>query len=158
MAVVNDALAPLEWLLGQWQGTASGEPGTGTQQRRYELVLRGEFIMGTNRTVWVPKPGENEPEVHEDLSFISYDKAAARFVLHVFYVERFVAEYLAGPESDPNQWVFTAARVQNGPPGMQARETFTRRGDTLESRFELAMPGKEFAPYTHETLVRRPAG
>jgi hypothetical protein len=151
---VNNNLAPFQWLLGQWHGDARGEPGVGHQLRRYELVLRGEFIMGTNRTVWTPKPGTSESEVHEDLSFISYDRAAGQFVMHVFYVERFVAEYVCEPQTDPDQWVFTAARVQNGPAGMRSRETVARRGDQFDSRFELAMAGKDFTLYTHERLVR----
>jgi hypothetical protein len=155
---VNDALKPLEWLLGKWEGSASGEPGSGKQQRRYELVLRGEFIMGSNHTIWVPKAGETEGEVHEDISVFSFDRTAGHFVMHMFYVERFVGEFVAAEQTDPNQWVFTAARLQNGPAGMQARETFTRQADTLDSRFDLAMPGKGWAPYTHETLLRVDAG
>jgi len=151
---MNDSLAPLKWLLGEWHGEARGEPGAGHQLRRYELVLRGEFIMGTNRTVWTPKPGHADPEVHEDLSLISHDRATGLFVLHVFYVERFVAQYVCSPQSDPDEWVFTAAYVQNGPAGMRARETVARRGEQLHSRFELAMAGKEFQLYTQETLVR----
>jgi hypothetical protein len=153
---VNQGLKPLEWLLGSWEGDARGEPGTGRQTRRYELVLRGEFIMGTNKTIWVPKPGQSESEVHEDLSLISYDRAGGRFVLHVFYVERFVAEYVCEKQTDPHEWVFTAERVQNGPPGMRARESLaSREDDALDSRFELSLSGKPFALYTQETLRRR---
>ena len=152
--VTSESLAPLRWLLGQWQGDARGEPGSGHQVRRYEAVLRGEFIMGTNRTVWVPKPGATESEIHEDLSLISYDRGAGRLVMHVFYVERFVAEYVCSSSENADEWVFTADRVQNGPPGMRARETLTRRADRLESRFELAMSGRDFQLYTQETLAR----
>jgi hypothetical protein len=152
-AIVEDNLKPLGWLLGSWEGTASGEPGIGSQTRRYELVLRGQFIMGTNKTIWSSTAAHPGGEVHEDLSLISYDRAAKRFVLHVFYVERFVAEH-ACTQSGPDEWVFTAERVQNGPAGMRSRETFTHRGDVFESRFELAMAGKDFALYTTETLRR----
>jgi hypothetical protein len=150
---MDENLRPLEWLLGIWEGSATGEPGTGAQMRRYELVLRGEFIMGTNRTTWSSTAAHPEGEVHEDISFISYDRAAKRFVMHVFYVERFVAEYVCA-QTDADTFVFTAERVQNGPAGMRARETIARHGDELLPRFELAMSGTEFAPYTSERLHR----
>jgi hypothetical protein len=152
---MSESLAELTWLLGEWQGVAEGEPGKGRQVRRYELVLRGEFLMGTNRTVWQPKPGAADGEVHEDLSIISLDRAASQLIMHVFYVERFVATYACDPRGEPNEGVFTADRVQNGAPGMRSRETFVRRADDeLESRFELAMADKPFALYTHEILRR----
>ena len=151
---MNKDLEPLAWLIGTWEGTAAGAPGTGAQVRRYEAVLRGEFLMGTNKTTWAATAAHPDGEVHEDISFISYDRAAKRFVMHVFYVERFVAAY-ACEQTDADTWIFTADVVQNGPPGMRAREILVRRGeDLLEPRFELASAGKDFALYTSETLHR----
>ena len=150
---MDDELGPLGWLLGTWEGTASGEPGRGAQTRRYELALRGRFIMGTNRTAWSATAAHPEGEVHEDLSLIGYDRAAKRFVMHVFYVERFVSEYVC-EQTGAETWVFTTDRVQNGPSGMRARETLARSDDELHARFEVAMPGSDFALYTSETLRR----
>jgi hypothetical protein len=151
---VNDDLRPLEWLLGTWEGTASGEPGQGTQTRRYELVLGGQFIMGTNRTTWARTAAHPDGEMHEDLSLISYDRAAKQFVMHVFYVERFVAEYRS-EQLDAETFVFTADRVQNAPAGMRSRETLARHGVELRPRFEIAMGTEDFALYTSESLRRR---
>jgi hypothetical protein len=153
MRVMNDDLRPLEWLIGTWEGISTGTPGRGAQVRRYEAVLRGEFVMGTNRTTWSPTPAHPEGEVHEDISLFSYDRAAKRFVMQVFYVERFVAEHVC-EQVDADTFVFTADHVQNGPLGMRSRETLIHRGDELESRFELSMPGKDFALYTSEILRR----
>ncbi|HEY6959219.1 MAG TPA: heme-binding beta-barrel domain-containing protein [Candidatus Limnocylindria bacterium] len=150
---MHEDLRPLEWLVGTWEGTATGEPGTGTQTRRYEVVLGGRFILGTNTTRWAATPSHPEGELHEDLSLIGYDRAAKRFVMHVFYVEGFVAEHV-GERVDADTWMFTAARVQNAPAGMRSREILVHRGDELLPRFELSMPGKEFAPYTSERLRR----
>lgn len=152
---MNEDLRPLEWLVGTWEGTASGGPGEGAQTRRYELVLRGEFIMGTNRTEWSKTADHPDGEVHEDVSLISYDRAAKRFVMHVFYVERFVAGY-GCEQQGADTFVFTADRVQNGPPGMRARETLARHGDELRPRFEVAMAGEDFVLYTSELLRKRP--
>ena len=150
---MNEDLRALAWLVGTWHGEATGEPGRGGQTRRYELVLRGEFLMGTNRTTWSATKAHPDGETHEDIAMIGYDRAAKRFVMHVFYVERFTAVFVC-EHREPDVWVFTAERVQNGPAGMRAREIFTRRGDEFESRFELAMADKDFAPYTRELLRR----
>ena len=151
MRAMDEALRPLEWLIGSWRGTARGDPGTGAQTRRYELVLQGRFIMGTNRTAWEKTAAHPDGELHEDISLISWDRAARRFVMHVFYVERFVAEH-HGEQIDTGTWRFTAERVQNGPPGLRSRETFISRSDELESRFELADGEHDFRPYTTEIL------
>jgi hypothetical protein len=150
-AAVDDELKPFEWLIGTWQGTAEGAPGKGQQTRRYELILRGRFVMGTNRTTWEKTASHPEGEIHEDISLISWDRAAKRFVMHVFYVERFVAEHF-GEQLGPDVWRFTSERVQNGPAGMRSRETFERRDGVFVSRFELASANEDFALYTTETL------
>jgi hypothetical protein len=151
-----DVWAPLRSLLGNWEGEASGHPGKGRQERRYELILRGRFLMGTNKTLWEPTGGNPEGEVHEDITLFSFDRRANRFHMRAFYVEGFFSDY-EGREiaDDGTRFVFVAEAVENGPIGMRARETLRLRGaDRLSSTFEIAMPGKDFAIYTEETLRR----
>ena len=93
---------------------------------------------------------------HEDLAILGLEKAAGRLVMRGFHSEGFVHEYRcveAAP--DGSRMVFETAQVENGPPGMRARETLVfSASDSLESTFELAMPGGSFEPYTHERLRR----
>jgi hypothetical protein len=155
--VSSDIWTPLHGLLGTWEGEASGHPGKGRQERRYELILRGRFLMGTNKTVWQPTRENVEGEVHEDLTIFSFDRRANRFHMRAFYVEGFFSDYECREIADGGTtFVFVADAVENGPVGMRARETLRLSGDDrLSSTFEIAMPGKDFAVYTEEILRRR---
>ena len=149
-----DPWASARRLLGRWEGTASGRPGTGHQIREYKLILRGQFILGTDETRWEPSTEQPGGDVHEDLSVLSFDRASGQLVMRGFYSEGLVHEYrCTAPAADGSRLVFEASQVENGPPGMRARETitFVVPGE-IESTFELAMPGGDFEQYTHERL------
>jgi hypothetical protein len=151
-----DQWAAAQRLLGTWEGPATGRPGTGQQVRVYKTILQGRFILGTDDTRWDPTPERPEGFTHEDLSVLGLDGAAGQLVMRGFHGEGFVHEYRcveAAP--DGSRFVFEAAQVENGPPGMRVRETMVFDGDdALESTFEMAMPGGELEPYTHELLRR----
>jgi hypothetical protein len=153
---MTDQWAALQRLLGRWEGTASGKPGMGSQVRRYESILRGAFIMGTNKTHWQPTEAEPDGEAHEDLCLLSHDRATGQAVMRSFFVEGFVCEYRCVEASaDGTRLVFEAGSVENGPIGMRARETFVFSGtNEVESTFELAQGDGAFTPYTTERLTR----
>jgi len=121
---MTDQWTAIQRLLGRWEGTASGRPGTGSQVRRYESILRGKFILGTNKTRWRPTDEDPEGEAHEDLSVIGYDTERQQLVMRLFFVEGFACEYRCVDWSpDGSRFVFRADVVENGPPGLRARET-----------------------------------
>jgi hypothetical protein len=90
------------------------------------------------------------------MSVLSFDRGAGQLVMRGFYVEGYAHEYrCVRAAADGSKLVFEADQVENGPPGMRARETLTSIGpNELESAFQIAMPGEDFAPYTHERLTR----
>jgi hypothetical protein len=153
---MTDPWASAQQLLGIWEGPATGRPGTGHQVREYKLILRGRFILGTDKTRWEPTPDRPSGDLHEDLSILSFDRAAGQLVMRSCYGEGFVHEYrCVEAAADGSRLVFEANQVENGPAGMRARETIVFiEPDGLESTFELAMPGGDFEHYTHERLTR----
>ena len=153
---MGDPWAAAQRLLGRWEGPATGRPGSGQQVREYKEILGGRFILGTDVTRWEPTREEPDGFVHEDLSVLGLDKSARQLVMRSFHGEGFVHEYRSVEAAlDGSRIVFEATQVENGPPGMQARETLVFDGPAaLESTFELAMPGGNFEPYTHERLRR----
>jgi hypothetical protein len=153
---VSDQWTAIQRLIGRWQGTASGEPGTGRQVRVYESALRGKFITGRNRTEWEPTTEDPDGEIHEDTSYIGFDKAAGQLVMRSFFVEGFYCEYRCiEMAADGSRFVFEADSVENGPSGLRARESLTFIGtDRLESAFALAEGGADFATYSTESLRR----
>jgi hypothetical protein len=154
-----DLWAAAKGLLGRWEGPATGRPGRGHQVREYKLILGDHFILGSDVTDWEPTADEPAGLHHEGLGVMSFDRSSGQLMMRSFYSEGFVHEYRCGePAGEGSKLIFEAAQVEGGPPGMRARETIDLvSADTLESTFELAMPGGEFESYTFERLTRQPA-
>ena len=89
-----DQWARVRFLLGSWEGTQAGRPGTGTVRRQYRLVLRDQFIEAHNTSTYPPQEKNPKGEVHDDIGYISYDRARKRLVLRQFHVEGFVNHYV----------------------------------------------------------------
>jgi hypothetical protein len=153
VGIQEDRWAPLRPLLGSWHGTSSGQPGKGTVQREYRLVLGDRFIEVRNTSTYPPQEKNPKGEVHEDRGFISYDAGRKVFVLRQFHGEGFVNTYAAPPDGRP--LVFTSEAIENIPPGWRARETYRFDGADLVEVFELAEPGKDFAVYSEARLQRK---
>ena len=81
---MSDPWANAQRLPGRWEGPATGRPGTGHQIREYKLILRGQFILGTDETRWEPSTEQPAGDLHEDLSVISFDRAAGQLVMWGF--------------------------------------------------------------------------
>jgi hypothetical protein len=151
----NDALAPLDFLIGRWEGTSEGKPGSGTVRREYSRALGGRFIQGHNASTYPPQERNPKGEKHEDVGYFSFDSARKRLVLRQFHVEGFVNQYVADPSAKP--LVFMTEAIENIPAGWRARETYAVIGpDAFEEVFELAEPGKDFEVYSRTRLKRVP--
>lgn len=149
----------LDFLIGTWQGTGSGQPGTSQVERHYQFVLNGQFIEVKNKSTYPPQEKNSKGEVHEDMGLISYDKGRKTFVFRQFHVEGFVNQYVldgeASQEPDGQTIVFKTESIENIPAGWQARETYqVVSPDEFTEVFELAAPGKDFEVYSKSRLTR----
>lgn len=151
-----DPWQPVRPLLGSWEGDVQGEPGSGKSERVYRLTLNDRFIQVDGRSTYPPQEKNPKGEVHEDVGFISYDKAARKLVLRQFHIEGFVNQYvLESISEDGRTIVFLTAAIENIPAGWRGRETWRIvSDDEFVETFALAEPGKEFATYS-ETRFRR---
>lgn len=149
---------PLKGMLGNWSGKGGGEPGQGVYERSYNVILNKKFIEVRNKSTYPASDKKPNGEVHEDIGYISYDKARKTFVLRQFHVEGYVNQYrLESISSDGKTMVFISEAIENIPPGFKAKETynFTGEGKFTET-FELAEPGKEFEVYTKTDFAKKP--
>jgi hypothetical protein len=148
-------LSAVQPLVGKWQGTSVGQPGTGTVTREYRAVLRDRFIEETNRSAYPPQEKNPKGEVHEHRSFFSFDNARTTVVFRQFHQEGFVNQYVLESVTTPGVLVFVSEAIENIPKGYRARETYTLiNDDELEEVFEIAEPGKDFAVYSRARLKR----
>jgi hypothetical protein len=153
-AATPDPLQPLAFLIGRWEGTSEGQPGTGVVTREYTRVLNSRFIRAENRSVYKPQEKNPKGEVHDDVGYFSFDKARKRTVFRQFHVEGFVTQYVHDT-AETTKLVFISEAIENIPAGYRARETYLVHGpDEFEEIFELAGPGKEFELYSRTRLKR----
>ena len=145
---------PFKSFLGSWEGTSEGQPGKGKYERSYQHILNKKFIEVRNKSIYPPTGKHPKGEVHEDVGYISYDKARKTFVLRQFHIEGFVNQYKIESIS-ATHIVFVSEAIENIPAGWRAKETYQFTGDRefIES-FELAEPGKDFELYSRAILTK----
>jgi len=151
----GDPFERIAFLIGRWEGTTEGQPGTGTVQREYTRVLNGRFIRVRNRTEYPPQSRNPKGEIHEDEGFISFDRTRKALVFRQFHTEGFVNHYVETLDSTTAAIVFRSEAIENIPAGWRARETYTAQGsDAFDEVFELAEAGKPFEIYSHAQFKR----
>ena len=156
-AVATDPLLALSFLVGRWEGTSSGQPGSAKVQREYVRVLNSHFIRVQNKSVYPPQEKNPKGETHEDYGMFSFDKTRKSAVLRQFHVEGFVNQYVSDLSPQDGKIVFTSEAIENIPTGYRARESYTVLGpDEFEEHFELAEPGKAFETYSRARFKRLP--
>ena len=154
--VDTDPWAPVRVLVGKWQGTATGNAGEGTVVRQYEFILNQRFIHEKNTSTYPPQEKNKKGEVHEHLSYLSYDKVRKLLVLRQFHVEGFVNQFVFNKEaSTPTKLVFDSEIFENFSNKWRARETYDVLGpDEFTETFELAAPEKPFQMYSKNHFKR----
>ena len=150
---------PVRFLVGSWDGTASGQAGDGTVKRSYEWAMNGRFIHERNVSTYAAQAKNPKDEVHEHWSMISYDRARKALVLRQFHVEGFVNQYaLDAASSTATRLVFESENFENFSNRWRARETYEVLGpDEFTETFELAAPDKPLEVYSTNRFRRSAA-
>jgi enterochelin esterase-like enzyme len=154
----SDRWQPVRFMVGDWVGEASGEPGKGTVERAYALILGDQFIEENNTSTYEARNGQ-PPEVHHHRAFFSYDKAGRRIMLRQFHEESFVILYaLDRAASSPTRLVFDSVSFENFSNEWRARETYEIVSpDEFTEIFELKGPGKkDYQVYSRSHFKRKP--
>ncbi|HLF13508.1 MAG TPA: heme-binding beta-barrel domain-containing protein [Bacteroidota bacterium] len=148
--------SPMAPLLGTWEGTGGGEPGIGKYERTYVFIFDKKFIEIRNKSVYPPSGANPKGETHEDIGYISFDKARRKFVLRQFHIEGYVNQYVIDSlASDGKVFVFVSEAIENIPKGWHAKESYQIVADNkIVETFELAPPDKPFEVYTRVTLKK----
>jgi hypothetical protein len=152
-----DIWKPFQSFVGEWRGVGGGLPGTGDYERSYKMIFDGKFIEIRNRSTY-PKQEKNlKGEVHEDVGYISYDKARKTFILRQFHKEGFVNQYkLESISPDGKRMVFISESIENIPAGFRAKETYEIGANEFTETFEIAEPNKDFQVYTKTAFKKAP--
>ena len=153
-----DPWKDVRFLIGTWQGTVSGEAGTGTVSRSYQFILNDKFIEEQNTSTYPPQEKNTEGEVHHHRSIISYDRSRKALMLRQFHEEGFVNLYALNSEaSAATLLVFESEHFENFDNSWKARETYEIiSSDEFMEIFELAAPGTSFEVYSRNHFKRVP--
>ncbi len=147
-APATDRWAPLERLLGDWEGGGTGLGGRSETSHSYGLVIQDQFVHLRTLSRFEPAAGQETGEIHEDWGLFSYDPDRERIILRQFlsegYVNTYVLESPAGGGSAGADLVLTTVDTE-GAGGMRARITIRFTGpDGYEMVLELAPPGGDW--------------
>lgn len=153
-----DPWQQVRFLIGAWQGTVSGQAGTGTVSRTYQFILNDKFIQEQNTSNYPPQEQNKKGEVHHHLSIISYDRKRKTLMLRQFHQESFVNLYALNPSaSTPALLVFESENFENFDNSWKAKETYeVISPNEFVETFELAPPGKAFELYSRNHFKRAP--
>lgn len=148
--------APVQFLVGEWEGESEGEPGKGQVRRTYRLVLEDRFLHEQNVSTYPPQPRNEKGEVHEHWSFFSHDRGRGVLVLRQFHQEGFVNQYALQPGTGGTTVVFESEALENVPAGWRARETYeVVSGDEFTETFELAQGNGTWSVYSRARFKRK---
>jgi hypothetical protein len=147
--------APVQFLVGEWDGDSEGQPGKGTVKRTYRFALLGKFLHEQNVSTYPPQPRNEKGEVHEHWSFFSFDRARRLLVLRQFHQEGFVNQYAQAAASRPGRIVFETEALENVPATWKARETYdVVSPDEFVETFELANGSGPYEVYSRTRFKR----
>lgn len=145
-----------QFLLGDWVGGGSGQPGQGSGEFSFRPDLQGKILVRRHRAE-LPAGQGGPARVHEDLMVVYPGAGPAPARAMYFDNEGHVIRYAVRPATDPAGLVFTSDVEPSAP---RFRLTYTKTsGETVSIRFEVAPPGKpeEFRSYLEGTARKKAA-
>jgi len=142
-----DPLAPVRFLVGEWQGDGDGRPGQSSGAATFSFELQGKILVRRSHADY-PAANGRPASHHEDLMtlFVESGQLNALFLDNEGHVIRYLVT------SVPEGVTFTSEPGQ----GPRFRLTYLRKSETLATlRFEIAPPGKPEAFSTYLEAVTR---
>ena len=139
------ALAPLAWLIGEWEAEPDASGATGGS--RFSLEAGGNAILRAN---WADNPPmQGRPAARHDDMLVIHEEAGSLVGLYVDS-EGHVIRYAV--KASDGGVVLTSQDA----PGPRFRLTYRKTGDASASvDFEIAPPGQDFARYVGGAIRRR---
>jgi hypothetical protein len=153
----QDPWEPYAYLVGDWIGEGSGQPGKGSGFFSFAWDLQKKVLVRRNRAEYPASQGR--PAIsHEDLMVIYRGETAGPTRAIYFDNEGHVINYVATVSDDKRTLTFQSDAAPSAP---RFRLSYTKRGDdAVDIKFEIAPPGKPdgFKAYLEGSARRQKAG
>jgi dipeptidyl aminopeptidase/acylaminoacyl peptidase len=130
------------WLMGEWVGDGSGQPGQGGGTFSFRFDLDKRILVRKSHSEY--PAGENKPKVlHDDLMIIYPDQSGSTAKAIYFDNEGHAISYSIGYAD--KSIVFTSEKSSGAP---VFRLTYTLlENETINTKFEIAQDGDKFVMY-----------
>ncbi len=140
----KDPWAAWRFVLGDWVGEGSGEPGAATSEFSFHPALDGKILIRRNRTD-IHASKDHPASRHEDMLVVYPEGSDMRAIY--FDNEGHVIHYTASFSADGNKLTFLSATLPSAP---RMRLTYEKsKNGALNISFDIAPPGKPEAFSTH---------
>ncbi len=144
--VKQDAWMPYRFLLGEWIGEGSGDPGRGTGSFSFNLDLDGRILVRKNHVEYPQAPGR-PAAIHDDLMVVYPDSRTGGVRAIYWDNEGHSIEYTAEFNAAQNVLQFVSEPVPAAP---RYRLSYRKvKDNSLQIKFEIAPPGKPDAFSTY---------
>jgi len=140
-APAESALQRLQFLYGDWKASGDTQLGAGQGEFSFQPDLNSHIVVRHNFAEY--KSGPAAGTRHDDLMVVYVQQPGAAVHASYFDSEGHVIQYTVTFPAE-NQVVFASDASQAGP---KYRLSYVLEGKTLNGKFEIAMPGKEFKTY-----------
>jgi hypothetical protein len=142
---------PVQFLVGNWTGEGTGQPGAGTGAFSFTPGLDGKVLIRRSFAEY-PAAGGKPASRHDDLMVVYHGETAGELRAIYFDSEDHVIRYSGSPSAGGVVFVSDGKSDE-----VRYRLTYTSTGkDTLKLQFEVAAPGKDFVRYLEAGAHRDP--
>ena len=134
-----------KYLLGEWEGDNTGNPGQGSGTFTFTFDLDQNILVRKSHTVFPPTP-ERAGYAHDDWIIIYTEFNGEKRAIY-FDNEQHVIHYATRVSPDGKAITLESDPIPSVP---QFRFTYLKTGpDTDDTRFEMTPPGKPGAFFTY---------
>ena len=148
----NPGWGPLRFLVGDWIGEGSGEPGKGSGSFSFAFDLQGTILVRKNHAEY-PPAADRQAYSHDDVMVLYFNKDS----LQALYLdnEGHVIHYAVEASGDADTVIFTSAP---DPAVARYRLTYRRSAsESLDLTFDIAPAGNPdaFRRYIQASAYRK---
>lgn len=148
----DETWARWKFLIGDWIGVGSGEPGKGAGRFSFAPDLDGKILVRKSFSEYPPKPGDKTGLRHEDLMIVYQSPEDSGFRAVYFDNEGHVIHYaVTFPAKQPS----ALFESEQKPGALRYRLEYEMESNSqVQITFSIALPGQPYKVYIQGKSIR----